>query len=156
HLEVADLPACAADALRTRLAALPLLARELATAQALALRAGFGLADYRALAPASGAAELEAALQALRSQRVIEAGDGVYSLSESGRKVLCETLTPEEARRAHRALADACQNSEKPTLHLVHYAWHGGERHAAVELLLSELETLGDALELEPELFAAA
>lgn len=154
RIEVADLPACAADALRTRLASLSPRARELATAQALALRNGFGLADYRALATSSSDAELEAALHELRTQRVIEASDGQYALTQSARKVLCDTLTAEEARQRHRALAEYSRVTGKPTLHLVHHLWHGGEERQAIERLVSELDVLAESIELD--LFAAS
>jgi hypothetical protein len=142
-LALSDLPACAADAVRARLASLSPLAHALVTAQALSLQHGFHRDEYRALAAISCEADLDAALIELSALRVIEAEHHGYTLTASAAKVLRESLCAADAVRAHRALSRYYASCDAPSLHLVYHLRHAGAERLALDQLLTLLRELG-------------
>ena len=152
-LDVAELPACASDSLRVRLAGLSSLARQLATTQALALHDGFTRADYHALSATD--AEIDLAIGELLRERILEAEHGVYTLTQSAwSKVLLASLSESELRQRHEDLASYCARTHKPALHLVHHLLRAGEDAAALDCVIDTLQQLGDDLDFE--LFSSA
>lgn len=151
QLEVADLPPCAADTLCSQLSELTPLARELASAQALALRVGFTRLDYRALAAGVSAQRIDDAIAELVRQRIIEAERGVYTVQNQygcWARVLSESLNDAERRRRHEALAHYCLHAQQPTLHGAHHLLESGDHQAAFERVSELLERIGDRLDL--------
>jgi hypothetical protein len=149
-LHAAELPTCAAEALRARKATLSPLARELAVTQALALHDGFGRATYHALSPHRADRQIDAAITELLRQRVIELEHDTYTLAQrTWVPVLLEGCDEAVIQRSHEALARYHQHTPYGTLHLVHHLLCAGENAAALDQMLAVLRAQGDDLSFE-------
>jgi hypothetical protein len=149
ELEIPALPSSAAEALRTRLAVLSALARQLAETQALALSDGFTREDYLALAPDRHPDEIDAALTELDSQRVVDSDGETYAFSHRAwSKLLSDGIGDVERVLCHRALAQRCQRRHKPVTHVAHHLLCAGLEADALDAMLAALAKLGDTIGL--------
>jgi len=153
-LHAAELPTCAAEALRARKSSLSPLARELATTQALALHDGFERLTYHALCqharPAVADRQIDGAISELLRQRVIELEHDTYTLAQrTWVPVLLEGCDEAAIQRSHEALARYYQHKPHGTLHLVHHLLCAGESAAALDQMLTVLRAQGDDLRFE-------
>jgi hypothetical protein len=138
ELQPEHLPASAAEALATRIAALPPLARQLAEAQALAgtvLRRE----DYVLLASGASAAALEAAITTLIAQEIVQSDGEYYRLSHRGlADALRALLGPAQQRERHLALYEL--HRRRPDVHpyfIFHHLLEAQEHERALDLLAS-------------------
>lgn len=153
-LHAAELPTCAAEALRARKNSLSPLARELAVTQALALYDGFSRLTYHALCdkvrPQIADRKIDAAISELLRQRVIEVDHDTYTLAQrTWVPVLLEGCDEATIQRSHEALARYYRRKRNGTLHLVHHLLCAGETAAALDHMLGVLRAQGDDLSFE-------
>jgi hypothetical protein len=153
-LHTAELPTCAAEALRARRNSLSPLARELATTQALALYDGFGRATYHALCedsqPPVADRQVDAAITELLRQRVIELERDTYTLVQrTWVPVLLEGCDEPSIQRSHEALARYHARKQHGTLHLVHHLLCAGETESALDEMIEVLRAQGDELDFQ-------
>jgi tetratricopeptide (TPR) repeat protein len=124
-LSTTELPPSMEDAIRARIAGLSRHARFLAEAQALAFSDTFTHAEYHALLPELEAAEVEAALTELLSQRALASDGQTYTLAH---RVWTETLLaeidPRQLPCSHRALAELYR--EKSNIAWIHHLFAAG------------------------------
>lgn len=151
-LQAAELPTCAAEALRARRNSLTPLARELATRQALALYDGFARATYHALCTHAehhiSDRQVDAAIGELLRQRVIELDHDSYTLAQrTWVPVLLEGCDEQSIQRSHEALARYYERKRHGALHLVHHLLCAGDTATALDHMLAVLRAQGDELD---------
>jgi hypothetical protein len=132
-----DLPKSAADALATRVAALPPLARRLTEAQALLGQSVLRREDYAILSQGADARELDAAILALLTHEIVQSDGELYSLSSG---TLAETLRGllDDAQKRERHLALYELYHRQPGTHPYVLAQHllaAGQHEQALDLL---------------------
>jgi hypothetical protein len=148
-LHAAELPTCAAEALRARKSSLSPLARRLAITQALALHDGFGRATYQVLCDVD-VRQVDQAIGELLRQRVIEVEHDAYTIAQRNWvPVLLEGCDEAAIQRSHETLARYYQHKPFGTLHLVHHLLCAGETAAALDQMLTVLRAQGDDLSFQ-------
>jgi hypothetical protein len=149
-----DLPATAAEALATRVAALPELARRLAEAQALVGNA-WRRQDYARLAPDAAASAVDEALSTLLVQEILQSDGEHYSLTHRGiSEALCALLSQAQRRERHLALFELYRHA--PDMHpylIVHHLFEAERPERALELL-AQYESMGEQKDSEAALRA--
>ncbi|HTU62915.1 MAG TPA: AAA family ATPase, partial [Polyangiales bacterium] len=142
QLTAALLPQGALGIVQLRCERLQPLARALAQAQTLALEERFSRDDYALIArhmsddPALDESLIDGALDELSAASVLLHEDGLYKLSGSSARVLRESLEPDFARAAYRALAHRSQHKARHPLATARLLLQGGELERGVAFVL--------------------
>ncbi|HKU40585.1 MAG TPA: protein kinase [Polyangiales bacterium] len=143
ELDATELPASSAEALEARIAALPQLARRLAEAQALAGNV-MRRRDYALLAPDASGSALDAAINSLLQQQIVQSDGERFRLNHRAlSEALLRELAPAQKRERHLALYELYR--AQPDMHpylIVHHLFEADQPERALDLL-AQHETLG-------------
>ncbi|HEY2732867.1 MAG TPA: protein kinase, partial [Polyangiales bacterium] len=145
RLSASDLPASSEAAFSERLGQLGPLARRLAEAQALLLHGPLTRADYALLEPTTDSQQLDRALDELVGREIVRSDGATYALAHrSAVELICGDLSTAERNARHLALAQLCEQSDRPAFAAARHLLLAQERAPGLERLMSLLQRSKD------------
>jgi hypothetical protein len=140
-----ELPTSLTETILARVGWLEPLARRFVETQALSMYDSFAREDYAALAADEPSEQVDAAITALIAHQLLSSDGRTYRLANRAIvNALRGSLDETSRRQHHRRLADLCERTGRPSMHIVRELFLAGDSTLASERLAPILPQFRD------------